>query len=59
MGTFTIRCDDGQVDTVPVLHGFPSGYYSILQGGLTYRMPVEDFWKLLKDGGVDVSKFPD
>jgi len=58
MGTFAFRYASGNTDTVGVLHGFPNGYYSILQGGTTYRMPIARFRELLKDGGVDVSKFP-
>ena len=58
MSTFAFRYDSGRTDTVGVLHGFPNGYYSILQGGTTYRMPIARFRELLKNGGVDVSRFP-
>jgi hypothetical protein len=52
IGTFTFRYDSGKTDAVGVLHGFPNGYYSILQGGTTYRMPFARFRELLKDEDV-------
>jgi hypothetical protein len=58
MGTFTIQYDNGKADDVPVLHGFPHGYYSIIRPGGTYRMPIERFRSVLTNAGVDVSKFP-
>lgn len=58
MGTFTIRYDNGKKDDVPVLHGFPDGYYSIIRSGGTYRMPIERFRSVLKNAGIDVTKFP-
>ena len=58
MGTFTFHYDTGKTDSVPVLHGFPSGYYSIIRPGGTYRMPIERFRNVLRDGGIDVTNFP-
>ena len=58
MGTFTIRYDNGKTDDVPVLHGFPNGYYSIIRPGGTYRIPIGRFRSVLKNAGIDVTKFP-
>ncbi len=58
IGRFTFQYDSGKTDRVPFLHGFPDGYYSILIDGITYRMPIDRFRKLLKDGGAEVTNFP-
>lgn len=57
MGTFTFRYDNGEKDDVLILHGFPDGYYSISDGRMTFRMPIDEFRKTLNDAGVDASKF--
>lgn len=58
IGTFTFQYENGQTDSVPFLPGFSQGCYSIIRPGGTYEMPTERFRKVLSDGGVDVSKFP-
>jgi hypothetical protein len=54
IGEITFRYADDKTDTVYILPG-PYQQYTILQNG-TVTVPTNSFFKVLADGGVDVSK---
>jgi hypothetical protein len=54
----SIRYLDGQTDVVWLAPGMPGEYYTILTSSGAFRMPRADVFKVLADGGVDVSRIP-
>jgi hypothetical protein len=56
VGKLTFRYADGKTDTVYILPG-PYQQYTILQSG-TFTVSTNSFFRVLADGGVDLSKIP-
>jgi hypothetical protein len=57
VGELAFHYDNGTTDVVLMMPGLPQGYSDIIYMGSAFRLPSERFYKVLKDGGVDVSKF--
>jgi|GEM_PF-2450754 len=56
IGEFVIRYDNGKTDVVLIMPRLRSANSDIYFGG-AFRLPRERFYQVLKDEGIDVSKF--
>ena len=55
-GDLTFHYADGKTDTIYLLPG-PYQQYTVMRNG-TFVVPTNSFFKVLADGGVDLSKIP-